>query len=47
MVLPEEYLPDFEKEYWWKEHKRDNEFDIVALLYVPEKLMLVYFVKTW
>ena len=46
-VLPEEYLPDFEKEYWWKEHKRDNEFDIVALLYVPEKLMLVYFVKTW
>ena len=20
-VLPEEYLPDFEKEYWWKEHK--------------------------
>ena len=46
-VLPEEYLPDFEKEYYWKEHKRDNEFDIVALLYVPEKLMLVYFVKTW
>ena len=46
-VLPEEYLPDFEKEYWWKEHKRDNEWDIVALLYVPEKLMLVYFVETW
>ena len=46
-VLPEEYLPDFEKKYLWKEHKRDNEADSIALIYVPEKLMLVYSVKTW
>ena len=35
------------EQYWWKEHKREQEYDIVALIYVPEKLMLVYFVKTW
>lgn len=46
-VLPEEYLPDFEKEYLWKEHKRDNDYDSVALIYVPEKLMLVFSIETW
>ena len=45
--LSQEYVPDFEKEYWWKERKRENEYDCVALLYVPEKRMLVYFVETW
>ena len=45
-VLPEEYLPDFEKEYWWKEDKRD-EWDSVSLIYVPEKLMLIFSIETW
>jgi len=46
-VLPEEYLPDFEKEYLWKEDKRENENDSVALIYIPEKLMLVFSIQTW
>ena len=46
-VLPEEYLPDFEKEYWWKEYKIDNEWDCISLIYIPEKLMLVFFIETW
>ena len=45
-VLPEEYLPDFEKEYWWKEYKRE-EWDCISLIYIPEKLMLVFFIETW
>ena len=43
-VLPEEYIPDFEKEYWWR---RDIERDGVALIYVPEKLMLVFSIISW
>ena len=46
-VLPEEYLPDFEKEYLWKEYKRENKKDSVALIYIPEKLMLVFSIQTW
>ena len=46
-VLPEEYLPDFEKEYLWKEDKRENENDSVVLIYILEKLMLVFSIQTW
>ena len=46
-ILPEEYLPDFEKEYWWKERKRDDAWDSVALIYVPEKFMLVFSIHIW
>ena len=46
-VLPEEYIPDFEKEYCWKEDNRDDAEDNVALIYVPEKLMLVFSIETW
>ena len=44
--LSQEYVPNFEKEYLWKEDKRD-EADSVALIYVPEKLMLVFSIETW
>ncbi len=47
MVFSEEYLPDFEKEYLWKEHKSDNDYDSVALIYVLEKRMLVFSIDTW
>jgi len=45
--LSQEYVPNFEQEYFWKEDKRDNNFNSVVLIYVPEKMMLVFSIETW
>lgn len=45
-VLPEKYIPDFEKEYFWREYAGE-ESDTVFLIYVPEDLMLVFLISIW
>ena len=45
-ILSEEYVPDFEKEYFWKEYT-EGKSDTIFLIYLPEKLMLVFYLDRW
>ena len=45
-VLPKEFVPDFDKEYFWKKYT-EVESDTIFLIYVPEKLMLIFYLERW